>query len=156
MEVALNANMIHWTARKIGDILGDVFRAIENDLHNDYGGTMEHLWIDFYLLDSYSRKPFPFRFQKRVGGSVSKLTGLPVPVWKNVGHYSLQPDLQELLALPLDAVATYALNLIYASTSVLVEKQKRLGGFDAARFRADFVSSCRRHGYEINPSFAAG
>ena len=83
------------------------------------------------------------------GSAFKKLTGLPTPLYENVGHYSVRPDFQELLRIPLEAVASYALGLIYASTSVLVEKQKKLGGFDADKFRQDFLASCRERGYQI-------
>lgn len=148
MEVGLHAAMCDQDTGRIAGILRDVFEKIGKDLSNDYGGTIKHLWIDFELMRS--RGPFPFRFQKRVGGSICKLTGLPTPLCENVGHYSVRPDFQELLKIPLDSVANYALGLIYASTAVLVEKQKKLGGFDAQRFRLDFLSSCRAHGFQIN------
>jgi hypothetical protein len=34
----------------------------------------------------------------------------------------------------------------------LLDKQKKLGGFDAQRFRSDFLVSCSRQGYEIQSS----
>ena len=158
MEVSLNANMVDQATKRIGSVLRDAFDAIEKDISRDYGGTIQHLWIDFELIQSHAerRPPFRFRFQKKVGGSIFKLTGLPTPVSENVGHYSVRPDFQELLRIPLDSVASYALSLIYASTSVLVEKQKKLGGFDAQRFRQDFLSSCREHGYDIVHRNGAG
>ncbi len=151
MEVSINANKCDKATQQIAKILRDAFKTIEKDLCKDYGGTIQHLWIDFELIQSHAeRRPsWPFRFQKRVGGSVFKLTGLPTPVYENVGHYGISPDFQKLLKTPLDSVASYALSLIYESTSVLVEKQKKLGGFDAQRFRLDFLSSCRKHSYQI-------
>ena len=151
MEVSLNANTSDSTTERAREILYDAFKVIAKDLSKDYGGTMQHLWIDFELIPSWAerRPPFRFRFQKKVGGSVCRLSGLPTPLCEHVGHYSVRPDFQKLLALPLESVPSYALGLIYASTSVLIEKQKRLGGFDALRFRRDFLSSCREHGYEI-------
>jgi hypothetical protein len=153
MEVIINANMSESATERIGKILREAFQTVVKDLNKDYGGTIQHLWIDFELIRSHAerRPPFPFRFQKRVGGSVSKLTGLPTPVYENVGHYSVRPDFRELFRIPLEVVASYALGLIYASTSVLVEKQKKLGGFDAHRFRQDLLGSCREHGYKIAP-----
>jgi hypothetical protein len=158
MKVALHANICDLSTQGIAKVLREAFTPIEKDLHNDYGGTMQHLWIDFELVARHAerRKPFPFRFQKKVGGGIFKITGTRTPVYENVGHYSVRPDFQRLKTLPLDSVATYALNLIYVSTSVLVEKQKRLGGFDAGRFRSDFVSSCRAHGHEIDGQTNAG
>jgi hypothetical protein len=72
-----------------------------------------------------------------------------MPVHENVGNYSVRPDFHELRSVPLDSVVSYALSLIYASTSVLIEKQKKLGGFDAQKFRSDFLTSCMQHGYDI-------
>ena len=152
MEVGLHAAMSDQATGRIAEILRDAFKKIGKDVSKDYGGTIQHLWIDFELIQSHAelRPPFSFRFQKRVGGSTCKLTGLPTPLCENVGHYSVRPDFRELLRTPLESVANYALSLIYASTSVLVEKQKKLGGFDAQRFRLDFLSSCREHGYQVN------
>jgi hypothetical protein len=90
-----------------------------------------------------------------VGGGISGFTGLRTPVYENVGHYSIRPDFQYLLTLPLDQVAIYAMGLIYASTSVLIDKQKKLGGFDAPKFRKDLLLSCRTHGYEVDLSATA-
>jgi hypothetical protein len=150
MEVGLHANMCDLTTEKIAYALHSPFEAIGRDLSKDYGGTMNHLWIDFELIER-RRPPWSFRFQKRVGGSSpGKLTGLPRGVFENVGHYSVKPDFNELLRVPLDSVVSYALSLIYASTSVLVEKQKKLGGFDAQTFRSDFLTTCRQHGYAID------
>lgn len=151
MQVKINANICDLATERIADVLRDVFDTIEKEVSLDYGGTMQHLWIDFELsqFGTDRRPPFPFRFQKKVGGSIFALTGLPTPVYENVGHYSVRPDFDELLKLPLDSVPTYALVLIYLSTSVLLDKKKKLGGFDADRFRIDFLSSCKEHGYEV-------
>jgi hypothetical protein len=152
MEVSLNANMCDQATDRIADILRDAFDTIEKELSKDYGGTIKHLWIDFELIQHYAKRrpPFPFRFQKKVGGSINRLTGLLDPVCENVGHYSVRPDFEKLLRIPLESVPSYALSLIYASTSVLIEKQKKLGGFDAERFRADFLSACSERGYEVH------
>jgi hypothetical protein len=156
MEVSLNANMVDQQMSRIADILRAAFKPIAQDVSIDYGGTIQHLWIDFELIQSFAerRPPFPFRFQKKVGGSVCRLSGLPTPLCQHVGHYSVRPDFQKLLSLPLESVASYALSLIYGSTSVLLEKQKKLGGFDASRFRTDFLASCQKHGFEIDHEVA--
>jgi hypothetical protein len=152
MEVSINANKSDSATEEIRAKLYDVFKLISKDLCKDYGGTMQHLWISFELIQSHAeqRPTRPFRFQKKVGGHVDKIMGLPVPVYQNVGHYGISPDFQKLLATPLDSVANYALGVIYESTSVLIEKKKNLGGFDAERFRQDFISSCQRHGFQIS------
>lgn len=151
MQVNLNANICDLATERIPNVLRDAFGIIEKEVSRDYGGTMRHLWIDFELSQSRidRRPPFPFRFQKKVGGGISKLTGLRTEVYENVGHYSVRPDFDELLKLPLNSVPTYALGLIYLSTAVLVDKKKKLGGFDADRFRFDFLTSCKKHGHEI-------
>jgi hypothetical protein len=158
MEFALHANICDLETQRIAKVLREAFDPIAKDVHNDYGGTMQHLWIDFELVESHAerRKPFPFRFQKKVGGGIFKITGTRTPVHENVGHYSVRPDFQRLKLLPLESVAAYALSLVYASTSVLIEKQKRLGGFDAQKFRSDFASSCKAHGHEVDGHIDAG
>ena len=153
MEVGLHANMCDSTTARIADALHPPFKAISRDLSKDYGGTMNHLWIDFELIEDHAtrRPPWSFRFQKRVGGSSpDKLTGLPRGVYENVGHYSVRPDFQELRSVPQDSVVDFALSLIYASTSVLIEKQKKFGGFDTERFRSDFLTACRQYGYDLD------
>ncbi|SRR5258707_2482189 len=155
MEVGLHANMCDLATKRIADGLHAPFKAISKDLSKDYGGTMEHLWIDFELIEAHAerRPPRSFRFQKRVGGSSpDKLTGLPRRVHENVGHYSIRPDFEKLRRVPQDSVVGDILSLVYASTAVLIEKQKKLGGFDAPRFRSDFLTTCRQHGYEIEVS----
>ena len=158
MEVRLHANMCDSTTERIARVLHSPFEAIGKDLSKNYGGTMNHLWIDFELIEARAgrRQPWSFRLQKRVGGSTpDKLTGLPRRVHENVGQYSVRPDFHKLLSVPLDSVVGHVLGLIYASTSVLIEKQEKLGGFDAQRFRSDLLATCARHGYDIQTASAA-
>src|SRR5260221_6298287 len=99
MEVSLHANMCDSTTARVASALHAPFKAIGRDLSRDYGGTINHLWIDFELIEAHGsrRPPWSFRFQKRVGGSSpDKLTGLPRGVYENVGHYSVRPDFREL------------------------------------------------------------
>jgi hypothetical protein len=152
MELSLNANAFEESTREIAMALQKPLDLISQDLSKDYGGPMEHLWIDFELLerDVSRRPPWAFRFQKKVGGvSPDKLTGLPRGTYMNVGHYSVRPDFAELRDVPIESIPSYVLGLIYASTSVLIEKQQKLKGFDAEQFRADFLVSCASYGYEI-------
>jgi hypothetical protein len=72
-----------------------------------------------------------------------------MPTFENVGHYSVRPDFATLTSVPLESVVGYVLDLIYSSTSVLVDKQRRLGGFDAQRFRSELRSACERRGYQL-------
>lgn len=153
MELGLHANMCDPTTERIARALHAPFKAISRDLSKDYGGTIRHLWIDIELVEAHAaRRPrWSFRFQKRVGGSSpDKLTGLPSGVYENVGHYSVRPDFQKLRSVTQESVVSYVLSLIYASTSVLIEKQKKLGGFDAQQFQSDFLTTCRHHGYDID------
>jgi len=153
MEVGLRANICDLTTERIASALHSPLRAIGKDLSKDYGGTMNHLWIDVELIERCGRRapPWSFRFQKRVGGSSpGKLPGLPGGVYENVGHYSVEPDFTELLRVPLDSIVEYVLSVIYASTSMLVDKQKKLGGFDAQMFRSEFLTVCRREAYSID------
>lgn len=153
MEVRFHANMHEEYFDRIARVLRSAFEKIAKDLSKDFGGTIKHLWIDFELMPSHAfrRPPFAFRFQKRVGTKKFFLTGLPTGYDENVGHYSVRPDFQKLLTMPLESVASYALGLIYESTSVLIAKQKKLGGFDAHKFRSEFLATCRAHGYEVTP-----
>lgn len=152
MKVALHSNMCDQATHKIAGALHEPFRTIGAQLSGDYGGIMDHLWMDFELIRSHceSRPPKPFRFQKKVGGGICHLTGLPTPVYLNVGHYKVRPDFDILLNLPLSDTPTYALSLIHYSTAVLEEKKKRLGGFNATSFRDDFISICRKNGYKFS------
>lgn len=152
MKVSFHANMCDQATGKIAATLHPIFKSIGSAVSRGYGGTMNHLWIDFELIRSHCerRPPRSFRFQKKVGGGVFHLTGLKTEVNENVGHYSVRPDFDMLLALPLDTVPSYALGLIYDSTAQLISKQKKLGGFDAAQFREAFLQACAERGYPLD------
>ena len=152
MEVALHANVCDTATSKVAAALRPLFDELGERLQGQYGGTMEHLWIDLELIESHARgdgrQLFPFRFQRRVSG-YSRL-GLPaIPDQFNVGHFSVRPDFHLIVSLPIDQVIPYVLSLIYGATSVLLEKQKRLGGFDAVLFRTRFIDACRSIGHEV-------
>ncbi len=153
MKVALLANMCDQTTVKIADALHRPFKSISVALSKEYGGNIEHLWIDFELIRSHceARPIRSFRFQRKVGGSLCSLTGLRSEVSNNVGHYYVRPNFDTLLSLPYDSVVPYVLSIIYDSTAVLVEKAKKLDGFNAVQFRADFLLACAKNGYPLNP-----
>lgn len=67
MEVSLNANMCDQATSKIAEILRDSFEIVGNELSKDYGGIIQHLWIDFELIERHAllRPPFKFRLQKK-------------------------------------------------------------------------------------------
>jgi hypothetical protein len=148
MQVSINANVCDQQTMTICDRLQGPFNEISKYLSQEYGGAIEYLWIDFELNASHAdrRPPYPFRYQKRVSGR-SKLTGIDLPDSFNVGHYSVRPDFVVLLEVP--DVVTYALQLIYDSTSILIGKQKKLGEFNAQKFRSDFFEGCKEGGYSL-------
>ena len=159
MQVGLHANMCDQSTRHAANALRPPFKALSERLSGDYGGVMEHLWVDLELLESTARPDgrsrFPFRFQKRVSGRSH--FGLPATPDKfNVGHYSVRPDYQTVRSLSAVQVVPYLLSLVYESTSILLEKDKRLGGFDASRFRSSFLLACKDIGYEISERSGEG
>lgn len=133
----------------IGFILREAFKPLGIALSKDYCGEMQHLWIDFELIRHHweGRPLRSFRFSKKVGGGWCPLLGMPTQPKENVGHYNVVPDFDVLMTLKEDRIIPYAMTLLYDSTAVLISKQKRLGGFDAAKFRADFHSYCSNLGY---------
>ena len=149
MEVQIYANYCDFETRHLPQILLEPLELLSKELSNDYGGIMVHLWIEFQLNDNHG--PFAFRFQKKVGGKTpNPLTGIAPGVFNNVGHYSVLPEIAELVYIPKESVVDYALQKLYRSTSVLVDKKKRLGGFDAESFRVDFLASCKKHDYDMD------
>ncbi len=153
MEVGIHANVCDQTTSHVATALRIPFKEMGERLRGDYGGAMEHLWIDLELIESRAetrgKSRFPFRFQKRVSGH-SRL-GLPaVPDRFNVGHYSVTPDFNVITSLPTEQLVPYVLSLIYNSTSVLLEKQKKLGDFDAVLFRNKFRHACESLGCKIS------
>jgi hypothetical protein len=131
----------------IADVLRPHLESLSLRLSRDYGGSMQHLWIDVEMCPAHAdrRPPWPFRFQKRVSrASTAKLLGLPMPEgaadFMNVGHYSVRPDYAELAEFHLPEIPAYVIKLIYGEAAVLERKSRRLGGFDATRFRQDILT----------------
>jgi hypothetical protein len=115
-------------------------------MSRDYGGLMEHLWIDLEMSPGRadSRSTWSFRFQHRVSLARSaRQWGLPAPSGvddpKNVGYFSVRPDYFKLAEIPLENVPAFLLKLVYDECSVLEKKSRRLGGFDAKSFRRDLL-----------------
>lgn len=153
MKVGIYANMVDQQTDKIADALSDVFDILGEKLTGDYDGIIEHLWIDFELIESHGRpdgKPkHPFRFAKRVSGRAP--FGLPPSSdLLNVGHFSVRPNFPYLLSLSKDKVVPYCLNLIYVELVVLKAKEKKLGGFNSDLFRNNFSKECETLGYSLN------
>lgn len=152
MKVGIHANMCDEATGHLPGLLRQTLNKLSARLQGNYGGTIEHLWIDLELIESHARvdgRPaHSFRFAKRVSGRAP--FGLPPsPDSFNVGHYSVRPDFHRIASLAGKDAISYALSLIYDSTTILLEKRKKLGGFDADRFRVRFLEVCRSIGYEI-------
>lgn len=146
MEVGLHANMVDPSTAHVADALHPIFERMSRELSGEYGGVMEHLWIDLELIESHAREDgtplHRFRFAKRVSGR-SHFGLPPSPDKFNVGHYSVRPDFKRIAALPVNEAVEYALTLIYDSTELLLAKQKKLGGFNAVLFRERFLAAKR-------------
>lgn len=151
MEVGIHANMSDQATSKVAAALQPLFRELSNRLKGEYGGLMEHLWIDLELIESHAktdgRPRYPFRFQKRVSGR-SHFGLPPVPDKFNVGHFSVRPDFALISSLPSEEAVPYVLSLIYIASEALLDKQKKLGGFNAELFRARFQDECQSLGYQ--------
>lgn len=153
MKVQFFANHCDTSTSDIASDLSTIFDELACKLESDYGGTIEHLWIDFELsemsIKAFGTLPKPFRFQKRVSGA-SRL-GLPaIPDSYNVGHYSVRPDFDILKSNSKEQNVKYSIELIYQSTELLYEKKKRLAGFDVDKFRRKFKSASQEIGIELN------
>ncbi len=153
MKVELHSNHVDRRTAKIESSLRDLFDALSKKMSSDYGGNIEHLWIDFELSEMEARpdgKPkFAFRFAKRVSGRSS--FGLPsIPDYFNVGHFSVRPDFQHLLSINESEVVSYCLNLIFKDLSILKTKEKKLDGFNSDLFRNKFFEECKLLGYDLS------
>ncbi|XLZ69288.1 hypothetical protein ABT364_22560 [Massilia sp. SR12] len=150
MEFRLSANICDTETYPISCALVEPSQAVSDLLRGNYGGVMEHLWIDIELRDvgAENQRNWPFRFQKRVSGRSP--FGLP-PIGDsfNVGHYSVRPELGVLLTLPTKDTVAHVLQAVYESTIVLNGKQKRLGDFDVDYFRRRFQEACLNIGHEV-------
>lgn len=146
LKVAFRANIVDSSTRRIADAIEDYFPDIEKQLNKDYGGVLEHLWIDLELVEGRlkDRDSWPFRFQKRVDipASYTELYTY------NVGHYSVKPDFEKLRKLSsAESIFSYVFELIYESTQVLVNMEKKLDGFNSTAFRRDFLTAYKKLGY---------
>ena len=152
MQVGLHANMSDQATNHVAVALIPTLKELSERLSGEYGGIIEHLWIDVELIEAHARPDgksrFPFRFQKRVSGRSN--FGLPAgPDKFNVGHYSVRPNFLQLAYTPSKNIVPYVLSIIYESTSVLLLKSKKLGGFDAVLFRQSFLRACEDLGFKL-------
>lgn len=136
LQVKFYDNISENKYKKVSYALDDILPKIKQALNQDYGGTMEHLWINLLLVEHY--KPFKFRFQKRVNDG---------DFYYNVGHYTAVPDFTILDTLnDENEIRQYALSVFYHSMQILEKKSKQLGGFNAKKFRQDFKNACQEFG----------
>ena len=150
MQVAVRANRCDEATSPVASVLWPVFQELGRRLSGEYGGTIEHLWLDLELVERGAKVDgtprYPFRYQRRVSGR-SQFGLPPLPDCFNVGHFSVRPDFALISSLPADQAIRYALQLIFRATEVLKSKKKQLGGFDAERFRTSFRKACSEMGY---------
>lgn len=147
--VKFYANITDESTTKIPDLIRNPLDQLAKLLSNNYGGIMENLWIDLELTEGRHHKEigyWPFRFQKRISTSNSFLENYTY----NVAHYSVKPDFKKLRELPEKSICTYVFGLFYESTQVLIEQEKKLGGFNATKFRSDFLIGCENLGITLN------
>lgn len=151
MKVVLHANIVADDTKAVADALQSVFITLSQRLEGEYGGLIEHLWIDLelleYLAKADGRRRHPFRFQKRVSGRSH--FGLPAtPDHFNVGHFSVRPDFALIASLTVESAVVHVLRRVYEESAVLLGKEKKLGGFDASLFRERLLNECQQLGYQ--------
>jgi hypothetical protein len=146
MKFAIHATDFDLSTEHLNAVLQPFCQSLGAALSKDYGGLMEHLWIDIELNPGHTkqRPPYAFRFQRRVSCNPFRLAS--ALEYRNVGHYSIRPDFFALAAIPKEAVGCYLMELVYASTAILEQKLKRLGGFAAVTFRSDFRAELEKLG----------
>jgi hypothetical protein len=152
VKVGLHANIVDDDTKGIADALCPVFKTLSRELEGEYGGSIEHLWIDLELLKYLAKADgsprHPFRFQKRVSGRSH--FGLPVtPDHFNVGHFSVRPNFKILASLSAEPAVSHVLQRIYEESAVLLGKEKKLGGFDATLFRERLLNACQQLGHPL-------
>jgi len=154
LKVGFHANIVDDDTMALSNALAPVFKTLGRKLEGEYGGLIEHLWIDLELLEYLAKADgsprHPFRFQKRVSGRSH--FGLPAtPDHFNVGHFSVRPDFGLLTSLSVEGAIFHVLQRIYQESAVLLSKEKKLGGFDANLFRERLLIICQQLGYSLHP-----
>lgn len=155
MKLGFHASICDESTRSLADALRPLFDKLSEQLSGEYGGPMEHLWIDVELLVG-SAKPdgqprHTFRLQKRVSGRGH--FGLPaIPDRFNVGHYSVRPDFSFLATHSTEESVSHIVQLIYESLTALESKRRRVGDLDIRLLRERFVYSCKVLGVSIQSS----
>lgn len=152
MKLGFHASICEESTRSLADALRPLFDKLSEQLSGEYGGPMEHLWIDVELLvgsaKSDGRPQHTFRLQKRVSGR--GYFGLPaMPDRFNVGHYSVRPDFSFLATHSTDESVSHIVQLIYESLAELEFKRRRVGDFDTRLLRERFLNTCKELGVSI-------
>jgi hypothetical protein len=153
VKVGFHANIVDDDTKALAAALAPLFETLGRKLEGEYGGLIEHLWIDLELLEYLAQADgsprHPFRFQKRVSGRPH--FGLPVtPDHFNVGHFSVRPDFALVASLSVECAIPHVLQRIYQESAVLLGKEKKLGGFDVNLFRERLLSECQQLGYPLS------
>ena len=140
MNVRINTSATDQGTDHIAPRVRAGFAALGAALSGDYGGPMQHLWIDLQLSPAAAdRRPVAtFRLQKRVV-TPRELRAFGTEEFFEVGHYQVRPDYDELARVPLDEIACYLMRRVYDSTAELAGK-RQLRGFDLPRFRQRFAA----------------
>ncbi len=148
LDFKIYSNIVEESTEKVAKIIRKPSKILEKKLSKDYGGNMESLWISIELVKSYIEKgkTYKFRFQKRVNEDYSG----GKDYYYNVGKYSVIPDFRKLEELPNELICDYIFGLIYDFTKILVEKSKKLNGFNARKFSSDFLKYCNEMGYLLS------
>jgi len=154
LKVGFHASIVDDDTWALSTALDPVFKTLSQKLEGEYGGLIEHLWIELELLEYFAKADgsprHPFRFQKRVSGRSH--FGLPAtPDHFNVGHLGVRPDFGLLTSLSVEAAILHVLQRIYQESAVLLGKEKKLGGFDANLFRERLPTMCEQLGYALLP-----
>jgi hypothetical protein len=152
MEVLVVAAKSDQGTQHIADLVRPHLDELSRFLSGEYGGSMEHLWIDLELCpaDADRRDPFSFRFQKKVSPP-RELKALGAKAHFHVGHFSVRPDYFELARVPMSAVYCHLARLIYEATKTL-QNRKQIGDFDVSLFRARFAALLEAAGCTANES----
>lgn len=146
MEVLIGATKCDQGTEHLAALVRPYLEDLSAALSGEYGGPMDHLWIELELSpgDADVRPPFPFRFQKRVR-TPRELRAFGEREFFNVGNYSVRPDYFDLARVPLDEVPSYLMSLLYESTECLHGK-RQLKGFDVESFRERFAHALAARG----------
>jgi hypothetical protein len=146
MEVLVGATKFDQGTEHLAALIRSHLEELSTALSGEYGGPMDHLWIELELSPGNAdvRPAFPFRFQKRVR-TPRELRAFGEREFFNVGNYSVRPDYCELARVPLDDVPCYLMSLLYESTECLRGK-RQLKGFDVESFRERFAHALAARG----------